>query len=500
MDGAPGLDPSAQADAGELALERAYGVELADLDRMTLDALAQQLPADHVDGSWDDVPGEIALTVLGSHPADLLVLADLDPHTLDPCERVIALGALDRAEALIAALRAELLVAVAGTRPSGSSISEIHVEAEVAIARGCSRYAAGRAIETARALATVFTGMAAALRAGHTSEAHARMLVERTRAVTDQEVLAAIEARVLPAARTLPVTAFGREVAKAVADLDPDAAARHHRALQQREVTARPLDDGLGLLTLIHDWPTISAIAQTLDADAATLRTDRGGPAAVAGGEHDARLGACRADALATRILGTVEPDPDSPGHTRITYDRATVPVTLDLVIDLATLRGEADRMARLAGQPVPASIARDWAHGAQQWRRAVTDPTDGHLLDYGTTQYLPAPLRRFILARDSTCRAPTCTITSPRRLQLDHAVPYPHGPSSAANTGAACITDHQLKTSGHLRLTHSRPDGSCTWTTTWGQTIHTPPHPYLHDPHHDRPEPTAPDPDPPLF
>ena len=156
--------------------------------------------------------------------------------------------------------------------------------------------------------------------------------------------------------------------------------------------------------------------------------------------------------------------------------------------------------MALLAGQPVPAGVARDWADGARLWRRAVTDPVDGHLLDYGTTQYLPAPLRRFVLARDGGCRAPTCSVASPRRLQMDHAVPYPQGPSSAANTGGACTTDHQLKTAGHLALTRSRPDGSCTWTTAWGQTRQVPARPYLHDPRHDTSGPAEPDPDPPPF
>ncbi|MEI7743719.1 MAG: TlpA disulfide reductase family protein, partial [Chloroflexota bacterium] len=64
-----------------------------------------------------------------------------------------------------------------------------------------------------------------------------------------------------PKARTLPVGEFGREVAKAVVVLDPDAEARFRRAREQRRVWSRPLDDGLGFLGLVHDWPTVAAIA-----------------------------------------------------------------------------------------------------------------------------------------------------------------------------------------------------------------------------------------------
>ena len=104
-----------------------------------------------------------------------------------------------------------------------------------------------------------------------------------------------------------------------------------------------------------------------------------------------------------------------------------------------------------------------------------VTDPVTGHLLDYGTRQYLPDRLRRFVLARDGGCIAPDCTTRSPRRLQMDHVTPYPQGRSSAANCDTKCITCHQLKTDNRIRVTDSHPDGSRTWTTRWGQTVRIP-------------------------
>ena len=75
----------------------------------------------------------------------------------------------------------------------------------------------------------------------------------------------------------------------------------------------------------------------------------------------------------------------------------------------------EADRHCLLDGQPVPAQIGRELAGYANAFRRMVTDPVDGHLLDYGDLTYLPAPLRTYVLARDGGCRAPGCTSRAPR-------------------------------------------------------------------------------------
>ena len=56
-------------------------------------------------------------------------------------------------------------------------------------------------------------------------------------------------------------------------------------------------------------------------------------------------------------------------------------------------------------------------------WRRLVTDPLSGTLLDYGrTTYHPPAGLADFVSARDVYCRAPGCR----RRAvdaELDHVI-----------------------------------------------------------------------------
>jgi hypothetical protein len=96
--------------------------------------------------------------------------------------------------------------------------------------------------------------------------------------------------------------------------------------------------------------------------------------------------------------------------------------------------------------------------------------------------QYLPDKLRDYVLARDH-CRAPGCSVRAMSRLEMDHAIPFPQGESSAANTGGLCRTHHQHKTAGQVDVEDSEADGSATWTTGWGQRISIPPRPFLHDP-----------------
>lgn len=246
----------------------------------------------------------------------------------------------------------------------------------------------------------------------------------------------------------------------------------------------RQLEDGLGFLGLTHDWSTISQIEQVVRADGRRLQLAR-----RPDGDLEAHADVCRADALAARILGVVD------GDGEVSWDREAPRVEVQVVIDLATLRGEADHPCLLDGMPVPADLAREVAGYAKAFRRMVTAPVTRHLQDYGRLVYLPEPLRTYVLARDGGCRTPGCTNRAGSRLQLDHAVPFPDGPSTAGNTGGRCTTCHQLKTAGHADVLDSRADGSSTWRTAWGQTVRVPPRSFL--PASDDPTPQQPEPPP---
>ncbi|MFN8157077.1 MAG: DUF222 domain-containing protein [Candidatus Nanopelagicales bacterium] len=475
----------------------AGGIGLWDVDQAYLEEWANLIPVEDGEPVLDDCAftDEDALAGAGEVSVwDLPLLDSIDPRSLDRVGRIAFLQRSDALDGVKAAQKMRAIVAIAGERFCGDSMADRAVTMEVALALRIGEGAAGSAIAVARSLHTDYPRFLDALSRGQISEWHARELVTGTRHVTDPDVIAKLQDRLLPKAKRKTPAQFRTEVRKAVCDLDAEKAAeRLASARADRYVTYRPLGDGMAYLGLVADQPTVFAMFKTIDADAKVEHKAKGGAAAVRAGDDDAAMDACRADALTARVLGTVAED------GTVSWDRSNISVSLTLVMDLDTLRGEADRHALLDGEPIPADAGREHAQAARLWRRAVTDPVTGHLLDFGTEQYLPDPLRRLMIARD-LCRAPGCNRPVWADFDLDHSLPFPQGKSSAANCGGLCRHHHQLKTQRYADLLDSAADGSGTWITGLGQQIRIPPRPFLHDPldHTHNPEPPAEPPDPP--
>lgn len=106
-------------------------------------------------------------------------------------------------------------------------------------------------------------------------------------------------------------------------------------------------------------------------------------------------------------------------------------------------------------------------AHGL--FRRLLTDPVTGAVLDVGRSRYRPpAELARLVRARDVTCTRPGCTVPADR-CQLDHLRPWTlGGRTSAENLAAECERDHALKTSGAFQVRQEAP-GVYVWRTAAG-------------------------------
>jgi hypothetical protein len=145
-------------------------------------------------------------------------------------------------------------------------------------------------------------------------------------------------------------------------------------------------------------------------------------------------------------------------------------PISINVTVDLPTLLGLAENPGELGGYgPIPASIARELAADGQ-WRRFITDPLSGTLLDFGRETYEPPQeLVDFLIARDRTCRFPGCRRPA-WASDLDHAQSWEEGGStSAENLGALCRRHHRMKTHGGWKL-ESFADGSCEWTSPAGK------------------------------
>lgn len=124
---------------------------------------------------------------------------------------------------------------------------------------------------------------------------------------------------------------------------------------------------------------------------------------------------------------------------------------------------------------PVPAVVARALAAGGT-WRRLVTDPVSGTVVDVGRTRYRPpAALADLVRARDVACTHPGCDVPA-RGCDVDHIVPWAGGGiTSYANLTCLCRAHHRLKHTPGWALTRTST-GALMWRTPTGARYHRAP------------------------
>jgi hypothetical protein len=289
-----------------------------------------------------------------------------------------------------------------------------------------------------------------------------------------------VQARVLPRAGGQTLGEFKRSVRRAVHALDPTRVEdQRAHAMTERRVCVTARDDGMSELWALLPAEGAAAIMAAVDALApVTSATD---PRSA-----DQR----RADALVDLGIAALH-DPLLPKTQGM---RPSIQVT----VAASTLLGLDDQPAELAGHgPIPASVARHLAADPTgTWRRLLTDPTTGHLLDYGHTTYRPPrDLTDYVTARDHTCTFPGCQRPA-HRCDLDHRTAWATGgATSAENLSALCKRHHRLKHQTGWTLTRHN-NGSHHWTSPTR-------HHYQSQPPHqpaDTTRTTDGDPDPPPF
>ncbi|WP_303708269.1 HNH endonuclease signature motif containing protein [Janibacter sp. CX7] len=117
---------------------------------------------------------------------------------------------------------------------------------------------------------------------------------------------------------------------------------------------------------------------------------------------------------------------------------------------------------------------------------RALIDARTGVLMETSNPRYVVTDsMRDFVAARDETCRMWGCnrrivTGCSQHDADLDHAVPYPEGPSCPTNLSGLCRHHHRLKHSP--RWTHTlHEDGRTEWVSPTGAAASTHPGHWVH-------------------
>jgi hypothetical protein len=465
-------------------------------------------------------PGPRLAALLGDLTADE---GDGEPGTvpsglrpLSQFSLVEVAAAADRLASWAAAVQADALAALADRQavpalPPGvqaSSISPESMAGRLVAPRVCWSPRTGESrVREARRLRSELSATSAALRAGRICPRRARVIVDGTAIVTPEQARR-IEAHVLPKAERLTPAKLRQAVEKLVAVDDPDGAEdRHAAALERRDVCSFPLPDGMAEIVATLSAEDAEAVMTALNAAAVAMKTaDPSDPRTLAQRRADA-LAEIGWEALATGRLnphtcGHPEPaadsadragegEPDSAtgtpaaggaaqrcacGGQRLARGRGDRPVSVGVTVPLSTLIGLDDQPAELAGYgPIPASVARRLAaHGT--WRRILTDPISGAVLDYGTSRYRPPPdLVEMVHVRDRTCRWPGCHHPA-ARTQADHTTPAAAGgTTSAGGLGPECWPCHLAKT--HTGWVVEQPEpGRFEWTAPDG-------HRYIVDP-----------------
>ena len=472
------------------------------------------------------------MRILGERIAEILHLPagiemvnelwKISPESLDYAGRVDYLAAIEKQSGWFNAWMQNAIVSIAGSEPSRadsmySGVDDSERE-EIATALRMSGSTAQGRIDVARTLTQYLPGATAALAVGDISPAHANVIARESAQLIRQgvapEVLKLIEDQAIAHAEFHTPAQVANKVRSCIAMFAPEqfeAAAVEEKST--RRVSCYP--NANGMATIVAFLP--AADAQTImlaidrlahktngaakeklrafqeksgyrmransnspfpsdsESSTATNNANTNGSADFNLTDFSADLmdpmDAHRADAMTAIAALFLETNEDQVmNHGR--------PITVNLTIDLPTLLGLSENPGQLSGYgAIPATVARELAADGK-WRKFITDPTTGNLLDFGRESYLPPQvLRDFLLARDKTCRFPGCR-RSGVKGEIDHVIPWEEGgETSPKNLGLLCKRHHQLKTHGGWKL-ESFEDGSCEWTSPLGKKRFVPARP----------------------
>ena len=428
------------------------------------------------------------VALLAAYPGiqTLTGLVAIDPNGLNQSGRVDYLSALERQSAWLQAVMQRAIVAVAGNDPSTpertwDGIDEAERE-EVAAALRLSGNTAQMRIDVARTLINHLPNTCSALAMGEISASHATVIAKETAAAIRDGIsefaIYQIEEKALAHAEFHTPGQVANKVRTTIAQLAPAEFEQVvERARESRRVSCYNEADGMATVVAILPAQDAQTVMKSIEAYILKMNeTDEkmrneGGTQSATDTWSLLSADNKRADALTAILSQALANNVDQVRpHRR--------PVTVNVTIDLPTLLGLAENPGQLSGYgAIPASVARELASDAT-WKRFITDPQTGNLLDYGREKYEPPQaLVDFLLARDRTCRFPGCRQPA-SKSDIDHAQSWESGgETKPENLGLLCRRHHRLKTHGRWGLV-SNSDGSCEWTSPVGKKYIVPARP----------------------
>ncbi|HEV2886463.1 MAG TPA: DUF222 domain-containing protein [Jatrophihabitans sp.] len=414
--------------------------------------------ADVPEPDWSEHPVYSAMVPAVERLAELLELAPvarptgelarMDARSLPAGSRIDLLAALQEQKNWIESVQARVLAEIAAADSTSLKLSQ---EA-VSLALMVPVPAAQAKLQTGRTLVRELPKTLHLLGAGAISGRHAEVITEAVWKL-DPSLAGAFEDAVTERAAEQTVPQLRQSVRRAVLALDPATGEqRHQRALADRKVGFQPAEDGMVQLPVLVGAPQGQLIFTRLTAAARLL------PA------QDVRtMDQKRADLLVDAVLSGLPHDalPELQGRRP----------SIQVVVSADTLLGLDDEPGDLAGYgPITAETARRLAADASgTWRRLLTDPDTGRLLDISQDCYRPSQrLRDFVAARDGVCSFPTCSQPG-YRCEYEHITPYGRGGQTCRCNGALACKRHNLCKIDTGWAYHYDSDGSFTWTDDTG-------------------------------
>jgi hypothetical protein len=243
-----------------------------------------------------------------------------------------------------------------------------------------------------------------------------------------------------------------REVLK----IDRDGAeARRQAAAKDAFVRFRPCPDGMAEMVVYDRVENVRPIYDLLTTTARSAKA-AGCPTGV---------DELRTKALHDLVLGA--------GRERVVTEfRVTIPAS--------ALAGASRHPVEIHGYgPATVATIHELANENTFWRRVVTDPMTGTVLDVGRRRRHTSPLGEHIRTRDKRCVFPGCPRPA-EDCQVDHTNDHARGGhTTASNLGVLCQHHNLMKLETDWKLRQPEP-GRFIWTSPAGASYEVLPEPLV--------------------
>ena len=364
--------------------------------------------------------------------------------------------------------------------PVEGSLALSAAAAEVGSALNLPHMSALALVSESDALCTVNRSTHAELSRGSISYRHAQRIMDELQTVPSHAV-PKFEEELIQLAEGRTCAQFAVKARRMRESRWPETiTVRHRQALELRRVSLDPKPDGMMELCALVAAEKGQAIFNSLTASARAARS--------AGDERT--LDQLRTDSLTSLLLKVPSSAGSSPAGSSLpssgelaaavapvplpAEDPAGIRTEIMVLIDAETLIGTDDKPAELNGYgPIAADAARRLAGQALHWTGIVRDNSSGEILAVGRRRKVPAGLRRWLQARDGTCRFPGCRVST-FRTEVDHTVPWGQGgQTDHGNLSNLCPKHHRLKTLGLWEARQPQP-GKLEWVSPLGRRYST--------------------------